>query len=106
MNHDHEVYTISQLFTELPSVISRTQDHEREAAKIASQIGFTQISLSSSLSSTPKAVPRGNSAAMDAYISPVLTEYITSFQGNFQGGKAGERCDFMKSDGGLIAAEK
>lgn len=94
--------TISDLHRLTQSII----EHERRIAEIAADIGFTQISLSSDLSATPKAVPRGHSAAMDAYVSPVLTEYIKSFLSNFEGGKAGKRCDFMKSDGGLVAADK
>ncbi|TYJ54879.1 hypothetical protein B9479_004471 [Cryptococcus floricola] len=81
-------------------------DHERKIAAIASQIGFKNISLSSHLSPTIKSVPRGNSATLDAYLSPVLRAYVDGFNSHFAGGKAGERTDFMKSDGGLVAAEK
>lgn len=43
---------------------------------------------------------------MDAYVSPILTQYIQSFESKFVGGLAGDRCDFMKSDGGLVASSK
>ncbi|WVQ73617.1 hypothetical protein IAR50_003197 [Cryptococcus sp. DSM 104548] len=81
-------------------------DHERRIASIASKVGFKNISLSSHLSPTIKAVPRGNSATLDAYLSPVLRAYMDGLNSHFAGGKAGERTDFMKSDGGLVAADK
>lgn len=73
---------------------------------IAHRIGFTHISLSSALSSAIKIVPRGNSAALDAYLSPVLQAYVDGFNSHFIEAKAGDRTDFMKSDGGLVAASK
>ncbi|KAK4687972.1 5-oxoprolinase (ATP-hydrolyzing), partial [Tremellales sp. Uapishka_1] len=81
-------------------------NHELRIGEIAREIGFSQISLSSTIAPGPKIVPRGNSATLDAYISPVLYDYIDSFQKSFVGGKAGKRCDFMKSDGGLVASHK
>ncbi|KAL0579297.1 hypothetical protein V5O48_002695 [Marasmius crinis-equi] len=80
--------------------------HERKVAEIAKSVGFTQISLSSDLSPAIKAVPRGNAAAVDAYLSPVLRRYVETFLSNFVDGKAGKRCDFMQSDGGLVSARK
>ncbi|KAL7420641.1 hypothetical protein Q5752_004592 [Cryptotrichosporon argae] len=81
-------------------------EHERRVAEIAAAIGFTQISLSSVLFPQIQAVPRGNSAALDAYLSPVLRKYVENFNSHFEGGRAGKRCDFMQSDGGLVAANK
>lgn len=83
-----------------------TAEHEQHVAEIARKIGFTQISLSSSLSPAIKALPRGNSAVIDAYLSPILREYVEGFNSHFEGGKAGERSEFMKSDGGLVASDK
>ncbi|KAF5362841.1 hypothetical protein D9758_007079 [Tetrapyrgos nigripes] len=97
--------------------------HENKIAEIASSIGFTQISLSSQLSPAIKvalssstanvhalmstqAVPRGNAACVDAYLSPVVRRYVDNFLSNFVDTKAGKRCDFMQSDGGLVSAKK
>ncbi|KAK7464733.1 hypothetical protein VKT23_005939 [Stygiomarasmius scandens] len=81
-------------------------DHENKVAEIASSIGFTQISLSSQVSPTIKAVPRSNAACVDAYLSPVVRRYVDNFLSNFVDSKAGKRCDFMQSDGGLASARK
>lgn len=81
-------------------------EHERLVGQIAKDIGFTQISLSSSLAPSIRAVPRGNAVAVDAYLSPVLRAYVDAFQSHFVDGRAGRSQEFMKSDGGLVAAEK
>lgn len=81
-------------------------EHEQIISAIATRIGFTHVSLSSSLSPAIKAVPRGNSAALDAYLSPILRRYVDSFNSHFETGRAGDRTDFMKSDGGLVSADK
>lgn len=78
-------------------------EHEKLVSRIASRIGFTQISLSSALSPSIKAVSRGNSSALDAYLSPILRDYVDRFNSHFVQGRAGRRTDFMKSDGGLVA---
>lgn len=42
-------------------------DHEKAVAALAEEIGFPQISVSSTLSPQIKAVPRATSASVDAY---------------------------------------
>lgn len=85
-------------------------DHELEIGKIAQSIGFTQISLSSQLLPMIKAISRGHSAAADAYLSPVVQKYIDGFRSGFVGkledNKVGARCEFMQSDGGLVAWQR
>lgn len=79
------------------------QDHELAVGKIAEEIGFTHISLSSQLSPTVKIVPRGDSATADAYLTPEIKRYIEGFESGFQDLKtSGCRCEFMQSDGGLV----
>lgn len=80
--------------------------HEQQVADIAAEIGFTQISLSSSLSPAIKALPRGNSAVIDAYLSPILRAYVDGFNSHFANKKAGRRSEFMKSDGGLVSSDR
>ncbi|KAF8327936.1 5-oxoprolinase [Cantharellus anzutake] len=86
-------------------------DHELAVGRIASEIGFTQISMSSQLLPMIKMVPRGVSCTADAYLTPVLRKYLDGFFGGFdeelkgnEGGQGGRkaRVEFMASDGGLL----
>ncbi|KAF7556528.1 hypothetical protein G7Z17_g1318 [Cylindrodendrum hubeiense] len=80
-------------------------DHELQLSKIAEEIGFTQISLSSQIFPMIKAVSRGYSATADAYLTPLTKTYIDSFRRGFVGNLEdtnGARCEFMQSDGGLV----
>lgn len=84
------------------------QDHELAIEKIAKEIGFTQISLSSQLLPMIKMTSRGASATADAYLTPVIQRYIQGFRSGFKDGlsSADTRCEFMQSDGGLANFEK
>ncbi|CAH0057999.1 unnamed protein product [Clonostachys solani] len=80
-------------------------DHELRVADIATEFGFTHISLSSQLMPMVKMTPRGMSAMADAYLTPVLKDYVGSFEKGFDGGlrnKTDTKCQFMQSDGGLV----
>ncbi|KAL7269300.1 hypothetical protein RUND412_008047 [Rhizina undulata] len=88
-------------------------DHEKLVGKIAEEIGFTHISLSSQLMPMIKLVPRATSATADAYLTPEIRRYIQGFSKGFKGGLGSEsvrnqigdrgaRCEFMQSDGGLV----
>ncbi|KAH9897192.1 Hydantoinase B/oxoprolinase-domain-containing protein [Xylariomycetidae sp. FL2044] len=80
-------------------------DHEREILRIAEDIGFTQVSLSSHISPMIKAVSRGYSATADAYLTPLTRAYVDGFRKGFVGDLEdgnGARCEFMQSDGGLV----
>ena len=50
--------------------------HEREAAKIAREEGFTYIAASHEVSPLVKFVGRGDTAVVDAYLSPLLRRYV------------------------------
>ncbi|KAI1389951.1 Hydantoinase B/oxoprolinase-domain-containing protein [Hypoxylon trugodes] len=79
------------------------RDHELSIGKLAEEIGFTHISLSSELSPTVKIVPRGNSSTADAYLTPEIKRYINGFESGFEDLRlSGCRCEFMQSDGGLV----
>src|SRR5208283_391707 len=75
--------------------------HERGIGKLAEQIGFSQISLSSEVSPLMKLVPRGDTTVVDAYLSPVLRRYVDQVAGQMRG----VRLMFMQSNGGLAEAE-
>jgi 5-oxoprolinase (ATP-hydrolysing) len=50
--------------------------HEQAAARIARQIGFTQVSASHQTSPLMKFVSRGDTTVVDAYLSPILRRYV------------------------------
>ncbi|MEG5051059.1 MULTISPECIES: hydantoinase B/oxoprolinase family protein [unclassified Microcoleus] len=54
----------------------RYSEHEKQVAKIAREIGFTQISVSHEVSPLMKLVSRGDTAVVDAYLSPILRRYV------------------------------
>ncbi len=88
--------------------------HEQEAARIAREVGFTQISVSHEVSPLIKLVGRGDTTVADSYLSPVLQRYVEKVRGalggvNSSGSSAsatGPRVLFMASSGGLKAAEQ
>ncbi len=51
-------------------------EHERQAAELARDIGFSQVSVSHEVSPLIKIVPRGDTTVADAYLSPVLRRYV------------------------------
>ncbi|KAL4922131.1 Hydantoinase B/oxoprolinase-domain-containing protein [Aspergillus aurantiobrunneus] len=84
------------------------QNHELAIERIAKEIGFTQISLSSQLLPMIKMTSRGASATADAYLTPVIQRYIQGFRSGFKDGLrlTDTRCEFMQSDGGLATFDK
>ena len=83
-------------------------DHEEIVGKVAEQLGFTQISLSSKVMPMVKMVPRGFTAAADAYLTPHIMKYIQTFQSGFDSGLLEQRVPvyFMQSDGGLAGVDQ
>jgi len=77
-------------------------DHESQAAKIAADIGFPQISISHKVSPLMKLVGRGDTTVVDAYLSPILRRYVKQVQDELGDGP---RLMFMQSSGGLTAAD-
>lgn len=75
---------------------------------MATEIGFSHISLSSQLLPMIKMTSRGASATVDAYLTPVIKRYIEGFRSGFKDGLRSNdtRCEFMQSDGGLANFEK
>ncbi|PKA48549.1 5-oxoprolinase [Apostasia shenzhenica] len=79
--------------------------HELMIQKLALDMGFRHVSLSSALTPMIRAVPRGLTATVDAYLTPVIKEYLSGFMSRFDGGGEKMNVLFMQSDGGL-AQEK
>lgn len=83
----------------------RNDAHERRAADIALEIGFTQISTSSEVSPLMKLVGRGDTTVVDAYLSPILGRYVEQVRSALESGENDKkRLLFMQSNGGLTDA--
>ncbi|HWI78025.1 MAG TPA: hydantoinase/oxoprolinase family protein, partial [Ramlibacter sp.] len=78
----------------------RYTEHERAAARIANELGFTQISTSHETSPMMKFVSRGDTTVVDAYLSPILRRYV----GRVAAEMPGVNLFFMQSSGGLADA--
>ncbi|KAJ2710624.1 hypothetical protein H4R19_003658, partial [Coemansia spiralis] len=79
--------------------------HEDEVGRIAREVGFSHVTLSSQLSPMVKIVPRAHSATADAYLTPGIRRYVDGFARGFDAGFGRIRVDFMQSDGGLAPIE-
>ncbi len=80
----------------------RYTDHEEDAAWIAADVGFTQVSVSNEVSPSMRLVSRAGTAVADAYTSPLLRRYVDGVRS----GLASRSIDlkFMQSNGGLTDA--
>ncbi|MBW8759784.1 MAG: hydantoinase B/oxoprolinase family protein, partial [Burkholderiales bacterium] len=78
----------------------RFTQHEAAAARIARELGFTQVSASHATSPLMKLVSRGDTTVVDAYLSPILRRYVEQVAGEMPGVKL----FFMQSSGGLADA--
>ena len=91
-------------------------EHERQAAELARDLGFGQVSASHEVSPLIKLVPRGDTTVADAYLSPILRRYVDRVSGalstpspHTRGNEAPIVTDtptllFMASSGGLKSA--
>lgn len=77
--------------------------HELIIEKIAIDIGFEFIEVSSKVSSLIKYIGRGDTTVLSAYLANKLNEYI---QGLRDDGLSDLNVEFMQSNGGLIDIEK
>ena len=75
--------------------------HEQAAARLAQEVGFSQISTSHGTSPLMKFVSRGDTTVVDAYLSPILQRYVDQVAGDMPG----VRLMFMQSSGGLTDAQ-
>ncbi len=78
----------------------RYAQHEQAAARIATELGFTQVSTSHQTSPLMKFVSRGDTTVVDAYLSPILRRYVDQVAGEMPG----VPLFFMQSSGGLTDA--
>lgn len=75
--------------------------HEAAAARVAREVGFTQVSTSHGTSPLMKFVSRGDTTVVDAYLSPILRRYVDQVAREMPG----VRLLFMQSSGGLTDAQ-
>ncbi len=78
----------------------RYPEHERRAAEVAQDLGFSQISVSHQVSPLMKLVGRGDTTVVDAYLSPILRRYVEQVASEL----GDVRLMFMQSNGGLTDA--
>jgi 5-oxoprolinase (ATP-hydrolysing) len=78
----------------------RYHQHEQVAARIAREIGFTQVSVSHQVSPLMKLVARGDTTVVDAYLSPILRRYVDQVASELPG----VNLQFMQSSGALTDA--
>ncbi|MDB5920372.1 MAG: 5-oxoprolinase, partial [Massilia sp.] len=78
----------------------RFAQHEAAVARIAREIGFTQVSVSHQVSPMMKLVARGDTTVVDAYLSPILRRYVDQVARELPG----VNLQFMQSNGGLTDA--
>jgi 5-oxoprolinase (ATP-hydrolysing) len=76
--------------------------HEQAVARVARELGFTQISVSHEVSPLAKLVGRGDTTVVDAYLSPILRRYVTQVFAAL----GPVRLQFMQSNGGLTDAHR
>ncbi len=79
--------------------------HELAIGRLAAEMGFSQISLSSQVMPRVKLVARGDTTMVDAYLNPHIQNYLQSFREGFSDRLAGTGLLFMQSDGGLAPAD-
>ncbi len=79
--------------------------HEAEAARLAREAGFAQVSVSHEVSPLMRMVRRGDTTVVDAYLSPILRRYVDRIGSAFAG-DAESRLMFMQSSGGLAGARR
>jgi 5-oxoprolinase (ATP-hydrolysing) len=77
-------------------------EHELLVERIAREVGFDEISVSSRVAPLIKIVARGETTVLDAYLNPVLRAYVQRLRTSLGGGGL----QILTSAGGLVEAER
>ncbi len=72
--------------------------HERSAARIAREVGFRHVSVSTDLSPSQRMLPRAENCVVDAYLAPVFRDYLDQIQSLMPEA----RIELMTGSGGLV----
>jgi len=75
--------------------------HEELVARIAREVGFEELSVSSRIAPLVKIVSRGDTTVADAYLNPILRRYV----GGLRGHLADSSLRLLTSAGGLVDAD-
>ncbi len=76
--------------------------HEELIGRIAAEVGFAEVSLSSQVAPLIKIVARGDTTVLSAYLNPVLRTYVARLREGLGGGKL----RILNSAGGLVDASQ
>jgi 5-oxoprolinase (ATP-hydrolysing) len=68
-------------------------EHEQQAATLARDMGFCQVSVSHEVSRLIKLVGRGDTTVVDAYLSPILRRYVAKVAGALGADELGGEAD-------------
>lgn len=81
----------------------RFSDHEALIARIAHEVGISEVSVSHEVAPLIKLVSRGDTTVVDAYLNPVLRDYVATLRKTL-----GDDSDLrvLTSAGGLVTAER
>ncbi|MCZ7648518.1 MAG: hydantoinase B/oxoprolinase family protein [Planctomycetota bacterium] len=79
----------------------RNPAHEELVAKVARELGFAQVSISSSVSRTIKLVSRADTTVVDAYLTPVIRAYVEQIRAPMPAASL----RLITSAGGLVRPE-
>ncbi len=79
--------------------------HERALLKLATKLGWKNISLSSQVAPLIKLVSRSATTTLDAYLNPILDQYVKRITTQFGCDRPGSRLRLMTSGGNLVAPE-
>ena len=74
--------------------------HEQMVGAIATDVGFSDVRLSSSVAPLIKMLARAETTVLDAYLNPILSNYLDQIEGSLS--PAG-RLQLMTSAGGLVS---
>lgn len=84
----------------------RHTSHEKEIAMLATNLGFSQVSVSHDVEALIKFISRAETTLADAYLTPVLNDYIQRLQSALRKVAPPDRLMFMQSSGGLVQADR
>ncbi|HVT27368.1 MAG TPA: hydantoinase B/oxoprolinase family protein [Lacipirellulaceae bacterium] len=79
----------------------RYGEHEELIGRVASEVGFAEVSLSNVVAPLPKFVARADTTVVDAYLNPVLRDYVSRLRAALPG----SAIRILTSAGGLVGAE-
>ncbi|WP_235935156.1 hydantoinase B/oxoprolinase family protein [Candidatus Laterigemmans baculatus] len=82
----------------------RNDVHERAVERLAREVGFPEVSVSSEVVPLVKLLSRAETTVLDAYLNPILAGYIGRVWEQF-GGPSRTRLRLMTSGGQLVGGE-